>query len=706
MFLSALVAPAGTDACNHDYREISNLARMNRGVYGIRSMADGAHYTVIENNNIVRYLYAEKTEGERLLPPTVKNLPITDYTFSPDEKSILIASGATQIYRHSYTTDYRLFAGGKLRKALPEAKDPRDASFSPDGRLIIYSDHNDLYVTEVATGMTRRVTDDGEWNKIINGTTDWVYEEEFGFTKAYAVSPDSRKLAYLRFDESEVPMMEFMRFDNQLYNKAFSYKYPKAGDANSIVELWVYDLTTGKKERIDTGTETDQYIARLGFTPDNRLWYHRLNRRQNLFDMMLCEPNGAQRVIYHEGGEQYVERIEDQTVTFIDNDRFIVRQEEKTGYMHLYLYSAKNGSCLRQITRGEWEVTQVVGHDDKRVWYLSTETSPLRRNLYSIRFDGKDKCRLTQGEGFYSIAPSKGMKYYISTFSNATTPNRVEICDGKGKVVRLLQENKPLQEELARTNRPHKEFFTFTTERGDQLNAWMLKPADFDPSKKYPVLLTQYSGPGSQQVQDRWSVDWEDALVRHGYIVVCTDGRGTGFRGEAFKKQTYGRLGFLETEDQISFAKYMQRQSYVDADRIGIYGWSFGGFMALSCSFKGMGLFRMAIAVAPVTSWRYYDTIYTEIYNDLPQYNAAGYDDNSPVQFANLFDDEKTSLLIIHGTADDNVHLQNTMEVTRALNRYNKQYDMMIYPDQNHSMMPDDRHNIRQKMIDYTLEHL
>ena len=298
------------------------------------------------------------------------------------------------------------------------------------------------------------------------------------------------------------------------------------------------------------------------------------------------------------------------------------------------------------------------------------------------------------------------MKYYISTFSNASTPNRVEICDGEGNVVRTLADSRALREELAARKVPVKEFFTFTTERGDTLNAYMIRPRDFDPSKRYPVLLTQYSGPGSQQVADRWSVDWEDALVEKGYVVVSADGRGTGFRGEKFKKQTYGRLGALEVEDQLSTARYMAAQPWVDADRIGIYGWSYGGFMAVSCALKGHGLFRMAIAVAPVTSWRYYDTIYTEIYNNLPQYNAAGYDDNSPINFARMLDDEKTRLLIIHGTADDNVHFQNTVELTRALNRYGKQYDMMVYPDQNHSMLPSDTYNVRQKMIDYTLEHL
>ena len=348
----------------------------------------------------------------------------------------------------------------------------------------------------------------------------------------------------------------------------------------------------------------------------------------------------------------------------------------------------------------------VVVTDGIRALYLSTETSPLRRNLYSVRLDGKDKRRLTQGEGYYSIAPSRGMKYCISTFSNASTPNRVEVCDAEGNTVRTLCDSRRLREELAASGRPGKEFFTFTTERGDTLNAYIVKPRGFDASQRYPVLLTQYSGPGSQSVSDRWSLDWEDALTDKGYIVVCADGRGTGFRGEKFKKSTYGRLGAQEVEDQLSFARYMASQPYVDPARIGSYGWSYGGFMALGCAMKGHGLFRMAIAVAPVTSRLYYDSFSTEIYNYLPQNNAAGYDDNSPINFARMLDDTKTRLLLIHGTADDNVHFQNTVEMARALNRAGKQYDMMVYPDQNHSMMPDDTRNVRQKMIDYTLEHL
>ena len=706
MLLGAtLLFTAGHAAAGNEYAEIARLKSLNQSVRGIRSMNDGEHYTTLENNDIRRYAYATAGRGESLLPTPAPNLVITDYTLSPDERMILVASGRHPIYRHSYTTSYTLIRDGRATAILREAEAPRDASFSPDGRRIVYSDRNDLYAYDIETQRTRRLTDDGRWNEVINGTTDWVYEEEFGTTKAYAFSPDGRQLAFLRFDESRVPLMEMMRYDGKLYNRAYSFKYPKAGETNSTVELWIADLETGAKRRLDTGPETDQYIPRIGWTPDGRPWYFRLNRRQNTFEMVVCEPHGAQRTVYEERTQQYVERVDDKTVTFVDRDRFLVRQESHTGYMHLYLYSLRRG-LLEQVTKGEWEVTDVVGTDGKRVWYLSTETSPLRRNLYSICLDGRDKQRLTQGEGYYTVAPSTGMRYFITTFSNASTPNLTEVRDASGQPLRTLADSRALRDELAASQRPVKEFFTFTTERGDTLNAYRVLPRDFDPAKRYPVLLTQYSGPGSQQVVDRWSMDWEDALVERGYVVVCADGRGTGFRGERFKKQTYGRLGALEVEDQLSLARYMAAQEWVDPARIGIYGWSYGGFMALSCALKGCGLFRMAIAVAPVTSWRFYDTIYTEIYNNLPQFNAEGYDNYSPIHFARMLDDRKTRLLIIHGTADDNVHFQNTVEMTRALNRAGKQYDMMVYPDQNHSMMPDATGHVRQKMIDYTLEHL
>jgi len=703
--LLAALLLATTAAAKGEYAEIARLRAMNETVRGIRPMADGEHYTRLERNEILRYAYAADTPGERLLPASAQGIAVTDYAFSPDERRILIASGRTPIYRHSYTTTYHLVEQGAVRPVLREAEAPRDAGFSPDGTKIAYSDRNDLYVRDLDAHRTLRITDDGAWNEVINGTTDWVYEEEFGFTRAYAFSPDSRRIAFLRFDEREVPLMEMMRFDGKRYNEAFSFKYPKAGERNSTVQLWVADLATGAKTRIDTGAESDQYLPRIGWTPDGKLWFQRLNRRQNTFEVILCEPSGAQRTIYEERSQQYVERAGGQTITFLDKDRFLALQESHTGYMHLYLYTVRGG-LQGPVTRGAWEVTEVIAATPKRIWYLSTEGSHLRRSFWSVRPDGTEKKRLTDGEGFCTVAPGTGMKYCIVTHSDAATPNHVEVCDGEGRTVRTLADSRALRAELERTGRPAKEFFRFATERGDSLDAYILKPRDFDPAKRYPVLLTQYSGPGSQSVQDRWSMDWEDALVEKGYIVVCADGRGTGFRGERFKKQTYGRLGALEVEDQLSFARYMAAQPWVDPDRIGIYGWSFGGFMALNCAIRGHGLFRMAIAVAPVASWRFYDTIYTEIYNNLPQYNASGYDDNSPLNHARMLDDARTRLLLIHGTADDNVHFQNTVEMARALNRAGKRYDMMVYPDQNHSMQPDDTHNVRQKMIDYTLEHL
>ena len=703
--LAAAAILGGEARAQHEYAEIERLRKLNETVSGIRPTADGEHYTVIEENELVRYAYAAESAGEKLLPRTDAGFELVDYEIAPDGRTILVADGRTPIYRHSYTTRYHLATPAGMEPVLRDYDAARDASFSPDGRLIAFAHRNDLYVYDTALRTVQRITSDGQWNRIINGTTDWVYEEEFGITRAYAFSPDSRRIAYLRFDESEVPLMEMMRYDGQLYNKAFSFKYPKAGDRNSTVQLWVCDLASGESTRIDTGAETDQYIPRIGWTPDGRLWYFRLNRRQNTFEAILCEPHGGQKTIYEERAQQYVERVDDSTLTFLDNDRFLVKQETHTGRMHLYLYSIRRG-ILNAVTRGEWDVTELVGATDKRVWYLSTEGSPLRRRLYSIGLNGKDKRRLSDREGFYTVAPGRGMKYYIATCSDAATPNRIEIRTGAGEPVRTLASGEALLRELATAPRPVKEFFTFVTERGDTLNAYVVKPAGFDPTRRYPVLLTQYSGPGSQSVCDRWSLDWEDALVGKGYVVACTDGRGTGFRGEEFKKRTYGRLGALETEDQLSFARHIAAQAWADPARIGIYGWSYGGFMALNCALKGHGLFRMAIAVAPVTSWRYYDSIYTEIYNGLPQYNADGYDDNSPVRFARLLDDTKTRLLIIHGSADDNVHLQNTMEMARELNRAEKRFDMMIYPDQNHSMLPDCRERIRQKMIDYTLEHL
>ena len=697
--VAVLSATAATYASTVKYADIAKCRAANGAIYGVRSMADGEHFTIIKGEKIVRCSYANRADSLVLFEGDFK---IANYALSADEKRILIADAKSvkPIYRRSATADYYLAeVGGKAQRVLEQV---RDVEFMGDGKNLIYAKDNNLYLYDIASAASTAITTDGEWNKIINGTSDWVYEEEYGFTKGYAVSPDGAKIAYLRFDESRVPTFEMMRYDDKLYNKAYSFKYPKAGDKNSIVTLHIYDVASGKSVQIPTGDNPDQYIFNLQWTPAGKLSFYRVNRLQNHFEVLMLEAEDALRTIYEEKSPTYVERPSSATIQFVDSDRFIVSEESSAGYNHLYLHSVDKGR-LNAITSGKWEVTSVVGVVKNRIYYLSTERSPLCRDLYSVGLNGKGKKLHTSEEGFYSVQPSQGMRYYIRTFTNSATPNVVTVHHASGKVIDTLVDSRAKVAELGVWAK--REFKTFVTERGDTLNYYIQLPLGYEKGRKYPVLLTQYSGPGSQSVRNRWSLDWEDALPHEGYIVACCDGRGTGFRGEKFKKCTYADLGRREVEDQISFARYLAKQEFVDAERIGIYGWSYGGFMALNCALHGEGLFRMAIAVAPVTSWRYYDTIYTEIYNGLPQDNPKGYDDNSPLTHAKKLSD-RTRLLIIHGTADDNVHFQNTMEMCRRLNAAGKHYDMMVYPDQNHSMRPSSTTHVRQKMIDYTLDNL
>ncbi len=657
-------------------------------------------YMKLVDNTVVLYDYAKESKGEVVF--TAKH-NILSYSKSPDGTMALyeMVEGEwprQEIYRHSYTSDYYVAcADGSTIKI----DDVRDISFSPDNSHLAMAFNNDIFLYNLATNEIYNITDDGKWNHIINGTTDWVYEEEYGFTKAYAFSPDGKEIAYLKFDESEVPEFEMMRFDNTLYNKAYRFKYPKAGDKNSVVTLHVYNIENKTTRQINTGDETDQYIPRIDYTPAGNLFFYRVNRLQNKFEVIMVE-NGVQKVIYSESDDRYVERPNVATITFIDAERFIVREETTAGWFHLYLHSVDNGR-LHAITQGEWEVTEIVGiaPNKKTIYYMSTEVAPEERNLYSIDINGKNKKCLLADKGYWRVYPSADMSYFAAEHSATNCYPSAAVYNNKGKQLRsLMLEPKATTEPEYQRN-----YYTFSTERGDELTYYLIYPADYDPTKHYPVLMTQYSGPGSQEIDNRWGGDWEETLARNGYIVASCDARGTGFRGEEFKKVTYANLGHCEVEDQISFAKHLAKQEFIDAERIGIYGWSFGGFMALNCALKGDGIFKMAIAVAPVTSWRYYDTIYTEIYNGIPEQNPEGYDNNSPINYAERLSDN-TRLLIIHGTADDNVHFQNAMEMCRALNRAGKQYDMMVYPDQNHSMRPHDTVNVRQKMVDYCLENL
>ena len=673
-----------------DYSALRDGTFEQKTVSGVRSLSDGERYTTMSDGRVLCFSYRTGEPAGVLFDASAAEprIEFTDYVLSADERRLLLTTDVEPIYRHSFTAEYWIYdrQDGSLRR-LSQGGPQQQAQFSPDGSRVAFVRGGNLFVADPTAGSERQLTFDGRFNHIINGLPDWVYEEEFSFARAFAWSPDGRKIAYLRFDESRVKQYNMNRFAGGLYPENYTFKYPKAGEQNSVVELYCCDAADGSMVRMDTGEQTDQYIPRLFWTPTGQLGFYRLNRLQNHFEVLLCDSSGASRVVYDERNDRYVERVDGRTVTFLpDGDRFVVRSE-RDGFMHLYLYSGSEG---------------LLGLEGDRVYYLSTETSPLRRDLYTVRLDGRGKRRLTGGDGTYRIAPSRGFRYFISYFSNVRTPNRVTLHRSDGRLVRTLEDNAALRAKLDELQVPVKEFFRFATSEGVELNGYMVRPNGFVSSRRYPVLMTQYSGPGSQQAADRWTIGWEDVLVQQGYIVACVDGRGTGFRGEEFKKCTYGELGKYETVDQIEAARYLASLPYVDPDRIGIYGWSYGGFMALNCILKGNDVFRAAIAVAPVTSWRFYDTIYTEIYNGLPQDNPSGYDDNSPIHFADRL---KGKLLIAHGTGDDNVHIQNTYEMITKLVEYDKPFELYVYPDRNHGMGPS-RHHLMERCIEFVQRNL
>ncbi len=721
--LAAVVAACTTVSAagpRFTYSDIASGKFAQRTVAGVRSMADGTHYTILDGGSVVMYSYDTGRRDAVLASPEMLGVEagrISGYELSADERLVLFSMDSKPLYRRSAYSRYVVYdtvTGENF--PLDDCDSIRYAVFSPDGRRVAYVKDNDIFVKTLHGGDVVQVTSDGELNHIINGMPDWVYEEEWAMENALKWSPDGKRLAYLRFDESMVkdysldfyndPAASSDDLASPLYPRRFTYKYPVAGERNSVVSLHVYELRSGETVTVDTGDETDQYVPFFGWTPGSELYFYRVNRLQNRLEVLLADRRGAASTIYEESSDTYIDNIGAQTVTFLsDSDRFIVMNETETGYMHLYMYSIKRGR-LYPITSGDWEVRQLVCATDEKVWFLSNETSSLRNNLYVADIRGNGKRRLTNGNGTYRIEPSEGCRYYISYFSNVSTPNTVTLHDGDGTLIRTLEDNAALKRYVDSINMPVKEFFTFPVKhegRTVELNCYIVKPEDFDPGKSYPVLFTQYSGPASQQVLDRWTVDWEDALVQQGYIVVCMDPRGTGGRGEWFKKLTYGQMGLLETDDQIAFARYVATLPYVDDSRMGIYGWSYGGFMSLNCILKGADVFSMAISVAPVTSWRYYDSVYTERVNGLPQDNPDGYDLPSPIYYADRLEGK---LLLMHGSADDNVHPQNSFKMASELVKAGKRFDMMIYPDDNHSMMPYGRFSVRQKMVDYCLKNL
>lgn len=702
------------------YKTLTDGTFNAKSVGGLRPMADGEHYTTLSDGVIARFRYKDGAVADTIFDAAKHsaNLKVNGYTLSEDESKIMIPTEREAIYRHSSRAKNLVFdrLTGKLTELSPNGKQ-QEATISPDGRIAAFVRDNNLFIVDLATGQERAVTNDGRFGEILNGIPDWVYEEEYSFSRAYEWAPDSRSIAYYRFDESRVKSYDMGTFNGKLYPENYSFKYPKAGEDNSLVTIHVYEIDKQRDRTVEIGSQTDIYIPRIEWIDSKsepQLVVHHLNRLQNDYQILLTEPidDGnkkiATRTIYHEQNPRYVERINNQTATFLPNHQGFIIKSERDGWMHLYHYDMQ-GREIRQITHGKWEVTDLTALNNHKgkIYYQSTERSALGRDMYVIGMDGRGKKLLSTERGtnravFSRNSRNIGPQYYINYHSSAETPTVVTLHNSDGKLIRTLEDNAALRSTIAQYNMPKKEFFTFTNPEGVAINGYMLRPADFDSTRRYPVFMTQYSGPGSQRVQDAWGLSWETALLREGVIVVCVDPRGTGFRGEEFRKCTYGRLGDLETADQIAAARYMGTKSWVDPERIAIYGWSYGGFMALNCILQGADVFALAVSVAPVTSWRYYDTIYSELYCGLPQVTPYAYDGNTPLSNAERL---KGKLLIAHGTGDDNVHIQNTYEMISKLSKAGKPFDMMIYPDQNHSM-GSSRDHLMNHIIEYVKREL
>ncbi len=686
------------------------------GMDELQSLKNTNQYTVLNFDRASRSMQIDLYDFATLKKVSTlidtkdqKDLPmIMSYTFSADEKKILLACNSDQIFRHSFVADYYLYdiASKKLTKLFDyKVQEP---TFSPDGLNIAYAKDNNLFVYNLATQKNTQITSDGKKNSIINGITDWVYEEEFAFVRAFDWNKSGTTIAYIKFDESEVPEFSMDIFGKNLYPTQDVFKYPKAGEKNSKVSLQLYDLKSNATKTVSLGNYNDFYIPRIKWTNDaEQLSVQVINRHQNNLDLLFVNgTTGVAKVILNEKDKAYID-IHD-NLTFL-NDNSFIWTSEKDGFNHIYYYD-KSGKLINQVTTGKWEVTAYYGLEEKTktVFYQSVENGSINRDVYSIKLNGKNKTRLSKSAGVNKATFSPNYNYYINSFASATTPPQYTLNDAKdGKQVQSILTNDALLEKTKEYNLPQKEFSVLKTDKGNELNMWMIKPKDFNPNKKYPVFMYQYSGPGSQQVENTWHSTndyWFMMLAQQGYIVVCVDGRGTGYKGADFKKVTYKELGKYEVEDQIDAAKVLGKYNYIDAARIGIWGWSYGGFMSSNCILKGNDVFKMAIAVAPVTNWRFYDSVYTERYMQTPQENPTGYDENSPINHTSKL---KGSYLLIHGSADDNVHVQNTMQMMESLIQANKQFDSQIYPDKNHGIYGGKtRVQLYTKMTNFILEKL
>lgn len=633
---------------------------------------------------------------------------INTYSFSPNEDKLLLYEGRELIYRHSPKANYFVYDIASKKLSLLSQKGKQFfPTFSPDGKKIAYVRDNNIYIKDLSDNTEVAVTQDGELNKIKNGWADWVYEEEFSKPDYFCWSSNSQSLAYVRFDETRVKEFTMDLYTNELYPLRYTFKYPKAGEDNSLVSVHIFDLTSNKTVKADIGTETDIYIPRLEFTNNpSVLCIQRLNRLQNKLDYIFARASdGSGKVVHTEESKTYVDVTDD--LRFVGNKGFIITSEHDN-YNHLYYYDL-NGQLVNQITKGNWDVIEFKGFDESTntLYYVSTEKGQVNRDVYSVKLSGKDKKRLSTIDGNTSFDFTKGFKYYIAEYSDANTPKTYELRSVGGKLVKVLEDNAALKAKMKSYKLSTKNFFTFKNSEGIELNGWMMKPVDFDSTRKYPVYMYAYGGPGSNKCSNAWDgIDyfWHNLLAQEGYMVVCVDGRGTMGRGREFKHSTYLQLGKLETIDQIDAAKYLGTLSYVDASRIGFQGWSYGGYMAALMISKGADYIKAAISVAPVTNWKYYDNIYTERFLRKPQDNKSGYEDNSPTNFVKNI---KGKYLLIHGSGDDNVHFQNSMELANALVKNNIPFEFMAYPNKNHGISGGlTRLHLYSKILKFVKENL
>ncbi len=685
-----------------------------KGGSSYQMMNDGLHFVEMnENGDIVQGLVADELEKTKVLVPksilVYNSQPITvaGYEFNANEQKVLLWTAPKAIYRRSFEAFYFLYdlSTQKLEALDAEHAPQTLAEYSPDGKKVSFIHGNDIFIKDLSTGKIQKITEDGKRNKIINGTTDWVYEEEFAITKAYGWSPDSRYLAFLKFDEREVPEFQMAMY-GELYPAQYKYKYPKAGEVNSKVSLHIVDLQTAKIAPVKL--DTYEYIPRLNWSAkSNQLIVQTMNRHQNELNYWFISCEGKKmdvRKFYTETASTYVEV--DNNLVLLANGQGLIRTSEQSGFNHLYLLNFDGTS--KAITKGEWDVIEFLGIDESKqlLYFSSAEPGAIYKSIHSIGLDGTDQKMISNAYGYHNATFLKGMNYFIHTFSNANTPPVISLRKANGELVRTLEDNAALVDKMKNELLSRKTFLMISTPDID-LNASLILPVNYNPAKKYPVFVNVYGGPGHNEVLDSWDGNdyfFHQLLAQEGYMVLSIDPRGTQYRGAAFKKSTYLQLGKLEIQDVLQATKVFAQRPDVDASRLGIMGWSYGGFMSSLAMTKGEGLFKVGIAVAPVTNWRFYDNIYTERFMQTPQENAKGYDDNSPINFAK---DLQGKYFLIHGAADDNVHYQNSMEMINALVKANKQFDLFIYPNKNHGIYGGNTRNHLFNMIhDYILEEL